>query len=273
MMIVSAVSAQAYTAEVQPFVICSSEIRSNEFLAEHMPLVPASGATLQAGATVVFTGESGHALTFSLASSPALLSSSDIDSGMGEQSGASYRFISAKAAVPRTVYWTASFTLTPRDCESPSTFTTPTRTLTILPSLAEQEAAAKDNHEPEAAIPGGVSLEGSTFEVQRAGKAAIIKLTCTGADMCAGRLTCMAKTRAKGKSKAEAIGGATFSIPPGKATTIKLTLNALGKTLLSAGHGHLGATLRILMSSPAPAKTRTTDVHLVIQHKAHAKPK
>ncbi len=108
---------------------------------------PLNGATVPAGATVRFSGESNLPLTFSVASSPALLSSPDIDSGLGSLgTGTSlYTFPSTKAAAtPRTIYWAASFTFTPDDCEGPSTFTTPVYTLTVLPPLpTEAEVAAK----------------------------------------------------------------------------------------------------------------------------------
>jgi hypothetical protein len=123
-------------------------------------------------------------LTFSVASSQALLSSPDIDVGMGTRSGAFDRFTSAKAAAaPRTIYWTASFTLTPEDCESPSTFTTPVHTLVVVPSemelaaakrLQEEEAAKKKleeeaaakKKEAEIAATGGVVLDGLILEIQ-----------------------------------------------------------------------------------------------------------
>jgi D-aminopeptidase len=118
-----------------------------------------------------------------------------------------------------------------------------------------------------------VSLDGSTITDQSSGEATV-KLTCTGIGACAGKVTLSGKsTSTKGKkAKTETIGTAAFSISPGKTATIKLTLNAAGKALLSADHGRLGATLSILKSSPAPSQTHTASVHLVRQ-KTHGETK
>jgi len=275
-MTVSALPAQAYEAkEVQPATICGAEIRSNELLAEDVRLPgPANGATLPAGTSVTFSGESSRrALTFSVASSPALLSSPDIDSGPGSlQSGTSlYTFTSTKAtATPRTIYWVASFTLTPKDCEGPSTFTTPKRTITVLPSPTEGPAT-KNNSEQEAAVTGSVSLDGSTLTVQSSGEATV-KLTCTGTGTCSGKLTLTAKSTTKKGKKTKTIGTATFSISADKTATMKLTLNASGRALLSADHGRLSATLTVLKSSPSPSQTHTENVHLV-REKSRSKAK
>ena len=68
----------------------------------------------------------------------------------------------------------------------------------------------------------------------------------------------------KKHTKTQDIGTATFSVPPGKSTTIKLKLTGTGRALLSAAHGHLSATLTILKSSPAPSQTHTDAIHLVL---------
>jgi hypothetical protein len=148
--------AQAYTAEFQPWAICSAEERSNQIAEERAELLsPSEGAMEEAGTSVVFSARSGGAspMNFMVASSPALLSSPDIDSGPGSlllpENLAEYSFTSTKAAaVPRTIYWTASFTRVLADCEGPPvTFTLPARTLTVLPSPAEEAAAAKKREE------------------------------------------------------------------------------------------------------------------------------
>jgi hypothetical protein len=81
-------------------------------------LAPASGATAQAGTLVTFTGNSEVPLRFAVASSLALLSSPDIDSGPGSARPFSsreplvdtYTFTSTRAAItPETIYWDASF--------------------------------------------------------------------------------------------------------------------------------------------------------------------
>ena len=233
--------AQAYTAPPpSPASICVTARVGAELAVEHMHLEPANGSTVPAGTPVVFSAESllHNAPTFNMASSEALLSSPDIDSGMGSQSGAFYEFTSAKAtATPRTIYWTASFTFTPEDCEVPSTFTTPMRTLVVVESQAEilgrllaegapareaerQAKAAKEQAEREAAAShkkeeetapkkkkeaeppatGGVSLAATNVAVQSNGMA-LVKLTCLGISSCHGKLTLTAKSAVEARGK------------------------------------------------------------------------
>ncbi len=95
---------------------------------------------------------------------------------------------------------------------------------------------------------------------------ATAKLTCAGTGTCRGLLALLEKAKGRGRnkqSKMTTIGTGSFSIPAGATATVKLTLNARGRALLSAGHGRLSATLTILKSSPVPAQTRSEDVRLV----------
>jgi hypothetical protein len=158
-MTVLAVPTQALGDGMPPWAICADSTEAAELSTPHLTASPANGATVQASTPVTFSvksfsGESDYALTFSVASSPALLSTPDIDSGPGSlQTGTSlYTFTSTKAtATPRTIYWAASFTFTPEDCEKPTTFTTPARTLTVVsPPSTAAEAAAKKHQEEEA---------------------------------------------------------------------------------------------------------------------------
>jgi hypothetical protein len=130
------------------------------------------------------------------------------------------------------------------------------------------------------AATGSVSLDGSTIAVKSGGKAQV-KLTCTGAATCAGKLTLKTKmtgkttTNGKGKgkkqAKTETIGTAAFSIPAGKTAAVTLVLNAAGRALLKTAHGHLGATLTILKSSPSPMQTTNDTVQLAQQKTTKAK--
>jgi hypothetical protein len=275
-------------SESPPWAICDIGQAADEGVAQHgLRLEPANGATVPAGTPVTFPGESSVALTFSVASSEALLSSPDIDSGMGSQSGVSYKLSSAKAtATPRTIYWAASFTVTPLDCESPSTYTTPVRTLIVVPSEAElaaakkqqEEAAAEKKLEEEAsakkkeeetAATGTVVLDSLTIEAQ-SGRAAAVKLTCADVATCAGKLELSATTD-KGKTRrarTASIGTASFSIAAGEESMIKLTLDRIGRALVSAAHGHLNANLTILRTAPLPSETQTQRVILEQQKKA-----
>lgn len=131
----------------------------------------------------------------------------------------------------------------------------------------EEEGMARVEHEEEAAAAtASVSLAGSTIRVQRGGEAQI-ELTCTGAGTCAGKLTLTGKmlTKKGKKAKAKTIGTATFSIPAGETATVKLALNSTGRSLLSADHGQLNATLTVLKSSPVPSQTHIENVRIVGQ--------
>lgn len=275
--------ALALTEGFSPWLVCDNNKESAEVLAREMGLEPANDATVPAGTPVTFSGESNRPLMFNVASSPPLLTSPDIDSGTGSQSGAFYRFTSTKAtATLRTIYWTASFTFTPSDCESPSTFTTPVHTLIVATTAAElaaakarqeeeaakkrleEEASAKKKEE-EAAAAGSVVLDGLTIDVENRREAAV-QLTCSAVETCAGKLTLTASaTAGKGKArhaKTESVGTASFSIAAGARAIVKITLDNTGRSLLSAAHGHLNAALTILRTSPRPNKTQSQHVHL-----------
>jgi hypothetical protein len=274
-------TAQALEYGLSPWLICSNNKEAAEVAARYLPLEPANGATVLAGTPVVFSGESNSALTFDVASSAALLSSPDIDSGAGAQSGSFFKFASTKAtATPRTIYWTASFTFTPHECESPSTFTTPVRTLIVAPTEEEiaatkrqQEEAIKKKLEEEAAA-GSVVLDGLTIDIENSREAAV-KLTCSDVAACVGRLTLTtSSSTGKGKTrhaKTESVGAVGFSIAAGKQARVMVPLYKAGRALLKADHGHLRATLTIVRTSPLPNKTQTQRVRLEQQKAAKAK--
>lgn len=117
------------------------------------------------------------------------------------------------------------------------------------------------------AVGGIVALASSTAAVE-GGNAATVKLACTGATPCLGKLTLTVK-RANRKARKAAstvtIGSGSFSIPAGKSGIIRVKLNATGRALLSAAHGRLSATLTIYTSSVTPATTQAKSVHLVQQ--------
>jgi hypothetical protein len=269
-------------------MLCLVATHADEVVMAYWPLEPANGTTVPAGTPVVFSAEeSGQALTFSVASSPALLSSPDIDSGTGSQASAFDSFTSTKAtASPRTIYWTASFTVTPDGCEGPSTFTTSVRTLTVVASEAElaaakmrheEEAAKKQSEEKaaegaarkreeEAAAAGSVALDAVIALNVVNSREAAVNLTCADVATCTGELTLTASaTAGKGKTrhnKTEHIGTARFSIAAGEDATIKVALDKTGRSLLRAAHGHLSATLTILRTTPLPSRLQTQSVYL-----------
>jgi hypothetical protein len=128
---------------------------------------------------------------------------------------------------------------------------TPAPATTALPGLRATEFA--------------VSLRATTMTVARSG-VALVRLACRAGVSCHGRLTLSArrsKHGAKRPGPSVPIGAASFSIPAGRQVTIRLALGAAGRSMLSAGHGRLAASLAILQTKPAPARTQLTNVRLV----------
>jgi hypothetical protein len=133
----------AYTF-VAPYVNCFNEtypyLRSLE-----ASLAPTEDATVPVGTPVTFSGNSVAELSFAVASSPTLLATPNIDSGLGSPVGEltssplptySYTFTSINAsATPGTVYWAASFPSTSIPAckgEAPSADVTKPYTLTVV---------------------------------------------------------------------------------------------------------------------------------------------
>lgn len=95
----------------------------------------------------------------------------------------------------------------------------------------------------------GMLLSASSLTVQSGG-VALAKLDCKEAEGCNGTLTLMAKATISSKAHRKAtrtvkIGAAMFSLQAGETGTVKIHLNATGRALLSAGHGHLAASVAI----------------------------
>jgi len=145
---------------------------------------------------------------------------------------------------------------------------------------AAEEAATKKRAEETAAKTGvlaskeqggpnvsaNVALAGSTVTVH--GSHAAVKLTCTGTMSCIGKLALTVKeSSGSGKRKhmtTRRAGSAVFSVPAGETVTVELVLSSLGHSMLAASHGHLGASLTISKSTPAPANSQTRSVVLVL---------
>jgi hypothetical protein len=131
-------------------------------------------------------------------------------------------------------------------------------------------------------VAGGVSLAGTRIGTTRGGKAAV-KLRCAGTGKCNGKVTLTVRMQGtferhgrsgkggKRRSETTTIGTASFSISPGKTTTIEVKLNAAGRALLSADHGRLSASLTILELALSPENTQTKTVQLVQQKAAKAR--
>jgi hypothetical protein len=291
---VAAVSAHAYTVEGQPSDanICDAAARTELAVVENL-LSPPNGSMVATGTPITFSSDSSQPLSFAIASSEALLSAPNVDSGPGSPSPPppnaagtqNYGFTSTKAtASAGTVYWQASFSTAavPHCADYVRTERTAIRTLTVLsPSSSEPEADAKAKQEEAAATKGiqqvssrvslvGVNIKvGGTQQNQTA-----FKLACTGTAICRGKLTLMVgSTNGKAqhkRTKTNTIGTATYSIPVGKTTAVALKLTAAGSALLSADHGRLDADLTISKYSPSRSQTHTETVHLV-QQTSHGK--
>jgi hypothetical protein len=134
--------ASGYQPPELPWANCSGDIAADLTVIEARAL-PEEGAKVVAGTQVTFSTPSAAPVTFSVASSPALLASPNIDQGLAQSppSEDTYHmqvFTSSKAAsTPGTVYWQASFSA----AEVPGCagvlsgpITNPPRTLTVEPA-------------------------------------------------------------------------------------------------------------------------------------------
>lgn len=122
--------------------------------------------------------------------------------------------------------------------------------------------------------PGSVSLLSTSVTVQNNGLAPF-KLECVGNATCTGKLTLTAKEIVKTKhgkaSRIVTIGVVKFSLGGDSTTTVKLSLNAIGRGLLAADRGHLTTKLAILQINPTPEQTQTETVRLTEQKERSSK--
>jgi PKD repeat protein len=117
-----------------------------------------------------------------------------------------------------------------------------------------------------AVLSAKVALAAPTAVVQATGLSAI-RLLCTGsAPACSGRVALTARVPAKGhRMRTVTIATASFSIPTGRTSVVRLRLNALGRSLLRSAHGHMSAQLALSKSAPAPAEEQTRAIRLALQ--------
>jgi hypothetical protein len=158
-----AAPASGYTPPELPWANCSGAEGAARTLIEVRAL-PEEGATVVAGTQVTFSAPSAAPVTFSVASSPALLASPNIDQGLAQplpSEGGTTRmqvFTSSKAAsTPGTVYWQASFSAAALPvCAGVSSglVTIPPRTLTVEPAPPPPTLAASP---PEPAFSATIS--------------------------------------------------------------------------------------------------------------------
>jgi len=138
--------------------------------------------------------------------------------------------------------------------------------------LANEEAARKHRQEEEAKMAtGGVSLAATNVTVQSNGTA-LVKLTCLGSASCHGKLTLTAKgaIEAKGvkgkKTRSVPVASTSYSISGDEAKAVEVQMDAAGRALLGADHGHCNASLELLELTPKPQNTQTKTVQLEQRH-------
>jgi hypothetical protein len=102
---------------------------------------------------------------------------------------------------------------------------------------------------------------------------AAVRLIWRGSRACAGKLTLSVPVRAGKRVRMKTIATGKFSISPGRARTITITLNRLGRALLGAGHGRLRASILIVNIAGSVKAARTASVRLALQrpHRVNAK--
>lgn len=169
---------------VAPYVPCADEMWAY-LMPLQRSLSPAEGASVPVGTPITFSGNVSRVpVTFSVASSSALLASPDIDSGLGSlQAGSteSIAFTSTKAsATPGTIYWDASFSTAGfKECkgETPQIETTQPRTLEVL-APSPPSAPSPVNTEPVVQAPPQVSVSPlSSFRLSR--PTVLYRVRCT----------------------------------------------------------------------------------------------
>ena len=107
--------------------------------------------------------------------------------------------------------------------------------------------------------------------VVKAHARALVRLKALGTGTCRGTLTLKVKLKpAKKRSRSKSIAAVSFSLAAGKVAAVKLALNAYGRALLRAGHGHLTANLLVAKSAPTPAQARSAKVRLTRRRAAPA---
>jgi hypothetical protein len=145
------------------------------------------------------------------------------------------------------------------------------------------EVAARKQREEQERDKGGLSLAATNVTVEGDG-VALVQLECLGIASCRGKLMLTAKLapEAKGKKKparaattttttTTTIGSVGFSIAGDETKTVKVNLNAAGRTLLSTDHGRCSASLAMLELAPGAQNTQRKSVYLVQEKVAEAR--
>jgi hypothetical protein len=159
------------------------------------------------------------------------------------------------------------FTEQPAEAEAPPASAGTTPAAGGPPTPPATAPSAKQGVAGYRAVVGRVALLSRTIPVR--GAVARVRLRCIAPVACRGRLVFAVRVRVRAKaarrSRTIAIATAPFSILRGRTATIALTLDAFGRTRLSAVRGHLRARLAIHVAVPDPPVTRTYAAKLVLQ--------
>jgi hypothetical protein len=100
---------------------------------------------------------------------------------------------------------------------------------------------------------------------------AAIRLSWRGSGTCTGTLRLSIRVKVGRRIKTRTIGTARFTIAGGRTRTVAVTLNRLGRSLLAARHGRLGASLVIVSVTGSVSSPRTANVRLILQRKPKPK--
>jgi hypothetical protein len=93
---------------------------------------------------------------------------------------------------------------------------------------------------------------------------AAVKLIWRGSGTCAGQLRLSVRVKSGKRVRTKTIAAGSFSLTPGRARTVTVKLNRLGRTLLAAGHGRLRASLVIITVAGRVTSPRTASVRLAV---------
>jgi len=97
---------------------------------------------------------------------------------------------------------------------------------------------------------------------------ALVQLECHAT--CRGKLALLAtrwiRHGHKKLRRTVSIGSASFAAGAGRAVTVKIRVDSVGRALLENQHGRLVCRLMISQLMPGPARTKYSDVHLVGRH-------
>jgi hypothetical protein len=142
------------------------------------------------------------------------------------------------------------------------------------PSDPPQQSTTTSQSPSGGVLGAGAAVAGAACRVSLRSKhvvvalhtSAAIRLLRTGSGQCRGTVMLRYKQKLNGKRfKLKSIGGASFSIAPGKSQVVKIKLNKLGQTLFVAGHGKLNVSLAVLRTTPVPKLGKTASVRLSVK--------